>query len=1392
MSKIKIFISYSHEDIEYIKSLQEILKDNNEIELWTDENIKVGDKFNKKIYNQIKKCDIIIFIFSMNLIKRNYSYVKDIEIPLALIENRKRGIQILPLVVDKDSYNSVFYEILKKDFATLPEYNKQSKAINEFEKYKWWKPWKKVPNPWDVVRENIADLVSGSDFQKYLKNRKGEYSENISIEKIENFDKYITREIEVDIKKWWETNTSSCYIQGDEGVGKTFLALNFANKMQVDGIISFYLKSLEWNGCKTIREVLVKSFGFKDENEINDISEFLNGFDKSILIVLDGVNEKGALEVVDNILNDYFKESLYQEKIRFIFTTRDLSNYSNFNKPLWNKLNKFVVHPYSEAELQEAISKFEPDFDFKQFPKNLISTASIARYLKLALNLKDKFGNYTNVTKEILYWEGLKEQIENDMKIRFDLTITSENIERVLIKLINNCQIEDSRVKTNDKNLEKVFGKNFLDIENSLKEMRLIEDIDAESAITLNSNHIMIAYSIYLLNKFEKIDTTLEVEEIADRFKFYLEPYDNDFISNVPFMVFQLSLERNGLSEQNSKLHAGLLYLWLDNHNSNIYTENLKFWCERDLSSYIEILDIVEFKNKDFNRNNLQEIMLAVLCEVWHESHGQNEELKNYLKSIFSGTTSYKEDHNIARFKRGIIILAHFPTEEFLDIFAKKIKDLSEENWGMYYVVKEIILFEYLPLLFRFGYQEDIFDVLIEKDDFKELAKLYKSYSLSEALSLEIKPIRRSNSISAFVKKVGENQKLLDEFDMENFKIHEVGGLSNIACRRDLILDNEDKKKVIETLEHLLNEFTKQENRNIFPDHWVYDNFPYLLASFDSVSFNRVNSRFFFQTIKQKANWYRVKGFHLAILPNGDLPKYILSNIESLVTFEQENEKTTFLNQLIEVMLFTADEKQLESFFNYLIDELKFSTIFIGNHPVDVYIRELFGTKLLNMIHAKLNEKPDKELKETLMTYLYLLSDFNNQYLITWAIEKIEDISIKDDKKEFYRNILASSSPSKYFEDIYLHKDLKTYFYESNSSRGGAYLTYWLTREKGFYNDKPFDELIEILPLDTVGNMLVHNERYDDINLWGKYIFDNLTPQDMNDYDVFEAIKKYSEQNNDEFENYAINYLTKANDTYKNGGRHFPSLRVFEDALITLLLPINFEKSVEFYNKTKKSQHISNSFNREIFNAKKYCDAKHTKYRKEYIQSLKSDMEILHIVKISCQNNSREELLRFIHEWLSSIYSTDRLLAVSLLAWFGDDSSIKLLETIKISDDSEYVRYFASWSLEVAKQEKYAKEIYEEVLQEDNLEVISAKLYQIKPVITPMVNQWGVELNEKYELYTDKTEKYKKILIQRFWNIVSESINEDKKIEINQRRLLGYYRGEEITDANRFITGDLK
>lgn len=1391
MNKISVFVSYSHEDIKYIDKFKESLADNKNIELWTDEHIKVGDKFNKKIYNQIKKSDIIIFFISMNLMNRSYSYVKDIEIPLALIENRRRNIQLIALLIDKDSYNTIYYQGLKENFTTIPEDNKQPKSINEFEKKKFWQLLNKDTNPWDVVQENLNELILSNDFKNYLQNRQDEYIDNIAmaIKEKEGFDKSIPRDVEADIYAWFKSDKSACYLQGDEGVGKTFLALQFAKKIQADEIIAFYHKSIEWNSCKTIQEILVLSFGFAKEDEITNINEFLNGFEKPILIILDGVNEKGALEVVDNILNDYFKESLYQKKIKLIFTTRDLSNYTNFSKSLWTGLTKIPVNKYNQAELKDAISKFEPDFDFEQFPKNLITIASKARLLKLVLKLKDKLGAYENVTVEILYWEGLKEQIENDSSVRTDLSITSKNIERVLCKFIDNCTIENSLIKTDDTKLASIFGKNFLNIENSLKEISLIEYVDTDSTITLNPNHIVIAYSIYLLNKFKDIDNTLEIEEIADRFKFYLEPYDNDFISNVPFMVFQLSLERNEANDNISKLHSGLLYLWLNNHNSNIYSENLQFWCKYDLKSIIDILDIVEFKYKDFNRNKLQEIMLAVLCEVWHESNGQHKELKSYLKSIFLSTITYKHNQHIAKIKRSIIILGRLPTEEFLDIFIDlidKIKNSEDEDKT--YTLH--ILNEKLSTLFRFGYEEEVFEKLETKDEYKGFAKLYKSYSLSEKLSLALEPVSLNNHIVSFVEKVSRSQELLNEFTMDDFNLYTIEGLENLACRRDLKLDKKDKNKIIKTLEHLSKNFEKKERGGRYKVDWIYDSFPYLLASFDVKSFNDINSRFLFQTIKQKAYPTEVDRFNLTILPNDEFTKFIVSNMKNLLEFEHENHRVRFINQLIEVMLFTANETQLESFFNYLIDELKFSNILLHNHPVDYYIRELFGNELKSIIYDKLNEQNIEDDKyDCLMLYLYILHDFENSFLIDWAVKKLKNGLDKENNE--YKNILANTTPNEYFEKLY-NGELKEILYNPNSSGQGEYISYWITREDNFYHDKTFEELIEILPADSIGNLLIHNKRYEDINKWGKYIFENIDTPFINELDVKEAIAKYCEQNNDDFKKYAIEYLTKINDSKNRYGKYFLSFRTFEDTLIKLLIPLEFEKAKYFYNKTKESSYILNGFVNEIFKVKKYNTPIYKEYRKNYINTLKNDIEILHIVRAIFGNESEDELIKFIEEWLNSIYAKERLLAVSLLTWFGDDYSIEKLEYIKGNDDSEYVRYFARWAFEVSNQEKYAKVIYEEILKENNYQIISAKLHQIKSVITPMVNHWVVKLNDKYELYTDKTDKYKKVLIQRFWNMVSETIKDDKKIEINKRKLFEYYRGEEITDANRFITGDFK
>ena len=120
--------------------------------------------------------------------------------------------------------------------------------------------------------------------------------------------------------------------------------------------------------------------------------------------------------------------------------------------------------------------------------------------------------------------------------------------------------------------------------------------------------------------------------------------------------------------------------------------------------------------------------------------------------------------------------------------------------------------------------------------------------------------------------------------------------------------------------------------------------------------------------------------------------------------------------------------------------------------------------------------------------------------------------------------------------------------------------------------------MIKILPIDSIGVLLNHNSRYEDIDKWGKYIFNNFNPKSMNEFNVDKVLRLYRNQNKIDFEKNAINYLIKVNQDMENGGRHFFSFRTFENSLITLLIPLNFEMAIEFYNKTKDSQYISNSF----------------------------------------------------------------------------------------------------------------------------------------------------------------------------------------------------------------------
>ncbi len=154
---MKIFLSYSHNDLDIKrkikKSFENLKNENLIINIWDDENIRAGDKFDKKIFENLTDSDIAIFLISHNFWKS--WYISNIEIPIAIKFNEKYGYpKIVPLIIDKISLNEIYFPELTK-FTSIPEKNKNLISFKEFSEEN---------EALEVIKENIKDIIYSGEF----------------------------------------------------------------------------------------------------------------------------------------------------------------------------------------------------------------------------------------------------------------------------------------------------------------------------------------------------------------------------------------------------------------------------------------------------------------------------------------------------------------------------------------------------------------------------------------------------------------------------------------------------------------------------------------------------------------------------------------------------------------------------------------------------------------------------------------------------------------------------------------------------------------------------------------------------------------------------------------------------------------------------------------------------------------------------------------------------------------------------------------------------------------------------------------------------------------------------------------------------------------------------
>lgn len=96
----KIFISYSHEDAEFMERLKIHLKPfemNGSLDVWEDTKIKAGEKWEEKIKTTLDESVLAILLISADFLASDF--IVNNELPPILENIESKGTQIIPLIV---------------------------------------------------------------------------------------------------------------------------------------------------------------------------------------------------------------------------------------------------------------------------------------------------------------------------------------------------------------------------------------------------------------------------------------------------------------------------------------------------------------------------------------------------------------------------------------------------------------------------------------------------------------------------------------------------------------------------------------------------------------------------------------------------------------------------------------------------------------------------------------------------------------------------------------------------------------------------------------------------------------------------------------------------------------------------------------------------------------------------------------------------------------------------------------------------------------------------------------------------------------------------------------------------------------------------------------------
>jgi hypothetical protein len=162
----KVFISYSHEDIEFRNAVQQYLinlQREGTIAIWQDELISTGEDWNEQILSALQEADLVILLVSQSFIAS--TYVNEVEMKTAL-SNKEKGKNIFPVLIKNCDWRK--WRILPENFnpdqaegenagTTIGRF--QFFPLDEQNRLKPINKWAYPEDAWTQLADKIRDLI---------------------------------------------------------------------------------------------------------------------------------------------------------------------------------------------------------------------------------------------------------------------------------------------------------------------------------------------------------------------------------------------------------------------------------------------------------------------------------------------------------------------------------------------------------------------------------------------------------------------------------------------------------------------------------------------------------------------------------------------------------------------------------------------------------------------------------------------------------------------------------------------------------------------------------------------------------------------------------------------------------------------------------------------------------------------------------------------------------------------------------------------------------------------------------------------------------------------------------------------------------------------------------